>query len=98
MRALVLLTASVLTACGSANGPASPPSGETVPAEVVFFDPGGSAPGQLGAVSDHPIDVGAFAGWYGGAGAPPSDEIAAKPGTTYVMVTGSTGCRAPERA
>jgi hypothetical protein len=89
----------VLTGCGSAGGPAggSGPAAATVPAEVVFFDPGGSAPGQLGAVSDHPINVGAFAGWYG-AGAPSSDEIAAKPDTTYVLVTGATGCRAPERA
>src|SRR5438477_7630249 len=97
LRALVVLIAVVLvsTGCGhgsAADGPArgttgSGAGGETVPAEVVFFDRSGSAPGQLGAVSDRPIDVGAFAGWYG-AGMPNGGEVAAKPGTTYVLVTG----------
>jgi hypothetical protein len=93
----VLVTA-VVTACG--GGPASEPvhsRGETVRADLVSFDPNGHATRALGAISETPVDTGAFQGWFG-AGVRSAEEVGTRPGASYVVVTGMTGCAAPTRA
>jgi hypothetical protein len=92
-----VLVAAVVTACGS---PASEPvrsQGKTVRADLVSFDPDGFATGALGTISEAPVDVGAFQGWFG-AGADSSDAVQTRPGASYVVVTGVTGCATPTRA
>jgi len=92
----VLVTA-VVAACG---GPASEPvrsQGETVRADLVSFDPDGYATGALGTISEAPVDVGAFQGWFGAA-ADSADAVQTRPGASYVVVTGVTGCVTPTRA
>jgi hypothetical protein len=99
MARILFATALVLTvtACGtSAGSPASGPATGHLDAEVVRFDPDGSAPGRFAALSDSPVDLRAFAGWYGGATDDEGEPVAAKPDTTYLAVTDSTGCRTPK--
>jgi hypothetical protein len=97
----VLVTALV-TACGGApvseqaNEPARS-RGETVRADLVSFDPGGHATRALGAISETPVDMGAFQSWFG-AGATSSDTVGTRPGVSYVVVTGVTGCARPTGA
>jgi hypothetical protein len=71
--------------------------GAVIPAEVVFFASQAYASGSMGAMSDRPIDVGAFQGWFV-AGSMSTKDIEARPGVTYVVVTGVTGCRSSRRA
>jgi hypothetical protein len=96
--AVVLLT----TACGTKSGTVivdstpAPVSGE-LPAQVLAFQPDGSAPGRFAALSEEPIRLDAFAGWFGGAGwLEKTPDVDAKPDTAYLAATDSTGCRAPE--
>jgi hypothetical protein len=96
--AFVLLT----TACGAsrAGTPESPsePRPSSLEAEVLAFEPQGSAPRPYAAISTTPIRPDAFAGWFAGAGSL-TDEPAEHPaeaGTTYVAVAASTKCRVPE--
>jgi hypothetical protein len=104
-RTLLGLAVLVLVAgCGTnvANSPqptTSPrPAAKELPAEVLSFQPDGSAPKRLAAISDAPIRLDAFAGWYAGAetlGKLP-EEGPAKPDTSYLAATDATGCRTPD--
>jgi hypothetical protein len=93
---VALLT--LVTACGVGEA-GTPAPGDDIPVRVLAFEPGGWAPKRLAAVSDTPIRLDAFAGWYGGAESldelpdPQPDE----PDTTYVAATDATHCRAPEQ-
>lgn len=98
-RVLVVTVLMLVTACGASRAGTPPaPGAERLAARVLAFDAQGSASKRLAAVSDAPIRLDAFAGWYGGAETiqEPPEERPAEPGTTYVAVTDVTGCRAPE--
>lgn len=107
MRVALIGVAVVLlaTACGTKSGTGTtgttgstptPASGE-LPAQVLAFQADGSAPGKFAALSEEPIRLDAFAGWFGGAGwLEKTPEVKAKPDTAYLAVTDSTDCRAPE--
>ncbi|MFL6127409.1 MAG: hypothetical protein ACJ73U_48280 [Actinophytocola sp.] len=99
--AVPVVVAAVTAACGGspASEPAAGPGGggEVVPARLVSFEPAGHAPETLGAISDAPVDVGAFQGWFA-AGSAATDAVKARPGERYVVVTGVTGCTTPTRA
>jgi hypothetical protein len=94
---MVVLVAAAATACG--GGPASEPArgGEVVRADLVAFDPGGYARETLGTISDTPVDLGTFEGWFS-AGSASGAEVATRRGASYVVVTGVTGCVTPTRA
>jgi len=108
MRVVLIGVAVVLlaTACGTSRTGTTGPGDTTTPApgaseltaQVLSFDAAGTAPGKYAALSDEPIRLDAFAGWYGGAGSfdeEPEDDTA-KPGSVYLAATDSTGCRTPE--
>jgi hypothetical protein len=96
-----VLAAVLAAACGGPEpgAPVSQPDsgGEVLRAEVIYFDPDGFASKTLGAISERPIDIGAFEGWYR-SGSESSDAIEAKPGAHYVVATTVTGCRVPKQA
>lgn len=88
----------VLTACGDTAGTPRP-ARDVLDVDVVTLDADGSAPGRYAALSESPVDLRAFAGWWGGAtdgeiGTEP-DPAPARTGTTYLAVTDSTRCRVP---
>jgi hypothetical protein len=89
---------ALVTACGTGEASSPRSVAKQLPAEVLAFEPGGSAPRDLAAISETPIRLDAFAGWYGGAESIEKvpDPQPDRPGTTYVAVTEMTGCRAPE--
>lgn len=90
--------AGVLAGC-AATGPVSVP-GDPVEVTMLAMAAGGSAPGRYAAVSEDPIHLGAFASWYGrGADGEDFAEVTdeAPPGSAYLAVTDTTGCRVPER-
>jgi hypothetical protein len=84
-----------LTACAETDGT---PTAARLTVDVVTFDPGGSAPGGYAALAESPIDLRAFAGWWGRArdADAEQDPVPARAGTSYLAVTASTGCRVPE--
>jgi len=91
-----VLVVLMVAACGtSAGSPAPRPDAGRLDADVLEFDPDGSAPGRFAALSESPVDFRAFAGWYGGATDDELEPMATKADTTYVAVTDSTKCRAP---
>jgi hypothetical protein len=94
-----VLVASVAAACGGppASEPVRGQGGEVVRAELVSFDPGGYATGTLGTISETPVDMGAFQGWFA-AGVASTDVVETRPGDSYVVVTDVTGCVTPARA
>ncbi|HEY7595044.1 MAG TPA: hypothetical protein VH969_17965 [Actinophytocola sp.] len=101
MRTTALAVAVLLlaTACGQPRAGSTPrPEAERLRAEVIAFEPQGSAPKRFGAISEDPVRLDAFAGWFGGSGSlqQAPEERRAEPGTTYVAATDSTGCRVPE--
>ena len=92
--AVVLLA----TACGTSEAGTPRSEAGELPAEVLAFEPGGWAPKRLAALSDAPIRLDAFAGWYGGAESLeelPGERLAERD-TVYLAATDTTGCRAPE--
>ncbi|GAB1511711.1 hypothetical protein [Actinophytocola sp. KF-1] len=93
-----LVVLCVLAGCAA---PAAPRGDREQPVEVTVLamDADGWAPGRFAALSDGPIDLTAFASWYGrGADGADFDEVTgeAPPGSAYLAVTGNTGCRVPE--
>ena len=96
-----LCFAALATGCGAqpAGQPTGQPErgGDVVAAELVAFDPQGYASGALGGMSNRPIDVGAFQGWFR-AGSSSAKDIKPRQGVTYIVVAGVTGCRLAERA
>ena len=102
--ALVLL-AVALTGCGVVT---PEPAGEQLDAAVVSHDPDAELGPGTQAIGDAPIDPRVAVGWQaadrGNYWRPPeptdSDdpEIPDRPGRTYVLVAGSTGCRSSESA
>jgi hypothetical protein len=97
--------AAALLGCGGQGPtsptlpPAEPPAaGDPVPVQVLEFDPAGYGRGPVVALSDRPIALNVFAGWYAQADvADDADEPppAAEPGRTYLAVATTTGCREP---
>jgi hypothetical protein len=108
MRVALIGVAAVLlaTACGTSPAGSTDTTGTTgtpapgaseLPAKVLSFQADGSAPGGFAAMSEEPIRLDAFAGWFGGAGwLEKPAEVRAEPDTTYLAATDSTGCRAPK--
>lgn len=84
-----------LTACGTTAGTPRPVA-DRLDVDVVTLDADGSAPGRYAELSASPIDLRAFAGWWGGATDDEPDPVPARAGTTFLAVTDSTGCRVPE--
>lgn len=101
--ALILLV--LLTGC---TGDPPEPAGERLDATVVEFDTDVHTPAGTYAMDDAPIDARVAAGWrateprvYGEPDEPSHEddpEIADRPGRTYVLATGGTGCGLREDA
>jgi hypothetical protein len=90
----VLLCAFAAACAQETPLPYSAPTGTTA-AEVVEFTPDGWATQTVGAVSDEPIMLGRFGGWWGKAQRSDGARPAPQPGRTYVAVGASTRCRRP---
>ncbi|WP_242579101.1 hypothetical protein [Amycolatopsis sp. 195334CR] len=84
--ARVVLVLLLLAGCGADGG-------DALPADVAVV-PG--VPESGGALSDRPIDTGVFQGWYG-RGSTLGHQVTARPGSHYVVVSGS-GCTLPEQS
>lgn len=93
-----LAAAVFLTTTACAKPEPGTPSSTALDATVVAFDPDGFARAGFAALSDQPVDLRAFGGWFGGASDLPEPDVDPQPGMTYVAASGSTGCRTPERA
>lgn len=100
---LILLPAAVLTGCGDGNPPE--PDGDRLDAGLVGFDPDADTVPGTAATGDAPIDLAVVQGWratdprntfYPGPPSSSGDELQVpdRPGRSYVLVTGSTGCQA----
>jgi hypothetical protein len=91
---LVVAGAWMLAGCATAGVPVAEHD-DLIAATVLALDGDGTAPGAYAAISTTPINPGAFASWFGQGEA--ADEVAdtVPPGSAYVAVSASTGCRAP---
>ena len=99
--ALALAVLAMLSGCvrwgptsPTVGPPEPPPTGAPLAAEVLEFEPEGYAR-AFAALSDEPIALPVFAGWYAQAEVPDEPPPAAGPGRTYLAVGSETGCRAP---
>ena len=89
--AAVLLT----TACESTT--TGTPDQGAITTTVLALEGRGGGNKTIATISDSPVHVDAFAGWKAAADTDADDELpGAQPDTSYVVVTGSTGCRSPE--
>lgn len=99
MRLVVVgAVAGLLAGCTDPGTPQGDPEWP-VEVTVLAMDADGWAPDRYVVLSDSPINLGAFASWYGrGADGEEFDEVTdeAPPGSAYLAVTGNTGCRVPE--
>jgi hypothetical protein len=83
--------------CGvTKSGTPGEPGGPEIQFEELAMETG-PYPEPTAAISDHPVDLDAFAGWRAaGAPDPSGDPLPADPDKAYVVFTESTGCRMPE--
>lgn len=98
---IVVTLGCVLSACARAvPGAPDRDRGGEIRSTLLALDADGSAVGGHAAMSDEPVHLGAFAGWYGQGDSDNNSDDGdgdgeAPAGSTYVVVTGSTGCRVP---
>jgi hypothetical protein len=96
VRRPVLLAALLVSVTACSLPAATPaPAAPLLATRVVEFDPDDAAGAPVAALSDQPIRLEYFAGWYHGAEHPSGPPIPPGADRAYLAVAAGTGCRLP---